>query len=41
MGGLEVKKGEKDGVQNRTFKTMGYKITQLAKDRGKVQLTYF
>jgi len=35
MGGLQIRKGEKDRVQNRSFKNMGCKIAQLAKDRGK------
>jgi len=35
MGDFEIKKRENDGVQNRTFKTMGCKIAQLTKDRGK------
>jgi len=35
MGGLQIRMGEKDGVQNRSFKNMGCKIAQLAKDRGE------
>jgi len=35
MGGLQVRKGENNGMQNRTIKNMECKITQLIKDRGK------
>jgi len=35
MGGLQIRKGEKDGVQNHSFKNMGCKIAQLTKDKGK------
>jgi len=35
MRGLHIRKGEIDGVQNRSFKNMGCKVAQLAKDRGE------
>jgi len=35
MRGLQIRKGENDGVQNRSFKNMGCKIAQLAKDRSE------
>jgi len=33
--GLQTRKGEKDGVQNRPIETMGCKITQSEKDKGE------
>jgi len=35
MEGFQIRKGEKDKVQNLTLKNIGYKITQLTKDKEK------
>lgn len=35
MRGLQIRKGENDGVQNHSIKNMECKIAQLAKDKGE------